>query len=80
MRRYGRVVICADADADGAHIANLLITLFHELFPRLLAEGRVFLARPPLFRVALADGSYVYCMTERERERCCARSAARAST
>jgi DNA gyrase subunit B len=68
MRRYGRVVVCADADADGAHISNLMITLFHELFPRLLAEGRVFLARPPLFRVALADGSYVYCMTERERE------------
>jgi DNA gyrase subunit B len=66
MRRYGKVVITADADADGAHIANLLVTLFHELFPRFLAEGRVFLARPPLFRVALADASYVYVHTERE--------------
>jgi DNA gyrase subunit B len=68
MRRYGRCVLCADADADGAHIANLLITLFHELFPRLLAEGRVFVARPPLFRIALADGSYLYTHTEREMQ------------
>jgi DNA gyrase subunit B len=68
MRRYGRCVICADADADGAHIANLLITLFHELFPRLLAEGRLLLARPPLFRVALADGSYAYAQTEPEMQ------------
>ena len=66
MRRYGKVVITADADADGAHIANLLVTLFHELFPRFLSEGRLFLARPPLFRVALPDSSYVYVHTERE--------------
>ena len=64
-RRYGKVVVCADADADGAHIANLLITLFHEHFKGLLLEGRVFLARPPLFRVALADG-YRYVHTEAE--------------
>ena len=66
MRRYGKVVITADADADGAHIANLLVTLFHEVFPTFLREGRVFLARPPLFRVALADGSYVYVHTQQE--------------
>jgi DNA gyrase subunit B len=66
QRRYGRIILASDADADGAHIGNLLITLFHELFPRLLAEGRVFLARPPLFRVSLADGSYVYVSTEDE--------------
>jgi DNA gyrase subunit B len=64
--RYGKVVITADADADGAHITNLLITLFHELFPDLLAGGRVFLARPPLFRISLKDGSAVYVHTEDE--------------
>jgi DNA gyrase subunit B len=64
--RYGKVVITADADADGAHIANLLLTLFHELFPHLLAGGRVFLARPPLFRIALADGSALYVHTDDE--------------
>ncbi len=68
-RRYGAVVIACDADADGAHIANLLITLFHELFPRIIAEGRLFLAQPPLFRISLADGTYVYVNTEEERER-----------
>ncbi len=65
-RRYGRVVILADADADGAHIANLLVTIFHELFPRLLREGRLFLARPPLFRVVLADGSSAYGWSDDE--------------
>ena len=50
-------MILSDADADGAHIANLLVTIFHELFPRLLREGRLFLARPPLYRVAQSDGS-----------------------
>jgi DNA gyrase subunit B len=64
--RYGKIVLASDADADGAHIGNLLITLFHELFPRLLAEGRVFLAHPPLFRVSLSDGTYVYVGTEEE--------------
>ena len=64
--RYGKIVLASDADADGAHIGNLLITLFHELFPRLLAEGRVFLAQPPLFRISLSDGTYVYVGTEDE--------------
>ncbi len=64
--RYGKVVITADADADGAHIANLLITLFHELFPSLLHSGRLFVARPPLFRIALKDGAAVYVHTEEE--------------
>jgi DNA gyrase subunit B len=64
--RYGKIVLASDADADGAHIGNLLITLFHELFPRLLAEGRVFLADPPLYRVSLSDGTYVYVGTEDE--------------
>ncbi len=62
--RYGKVVITADADADGAHIANLLITLFHQLFPDLLGAGRVFVARPPLFRIALKDGSSLYVHDE----------------
>jgi DNA gyrase subunit B len=62
--RYGKVVITADADADGAHIANLLITLFHQLFPDLLAAGRVFVARPPLFRIALKDGQSLYVHDE----------------
>lgn len=64
QRRYGKVIITADADTDGAHISYLVIAIFHELFPDMLKEGRVFLARPPLFKVNLdARGetvSYVY--------------------
>lgn len=52
-RRYGKVMLCSDADQDGAHINNLALVLFHELFPELLREGRVFLTKPPLFRLLL---------------------------
>ena len=67
--RYGRVVILADADVDGAHIANLLLTLFSEIFPQLLAQGRVFLARPPLFKVNLdpRGEKVAYAYDEAER-------------
>lgn len=69
MRRYGKVVILADADVDGAHITNLLLTLFSELFPQMIAEGRVFIANPPLYRINLdARGErFVYALTDEER-------------
>lgn len=68
--RYGKVVILTDADTDGAHIAMLLMTMFYELFPTMLAEGRVFLAQPPLFKINLdATGSkYVYAYNDAEKE------------
>jgi topoisomerase-4 subunit B len=53
MRRYSRVIIAADADPDGAHIRNLLLTMFHELLPQMIHEGRVFVALPPLFKIKL---------------------------
>jgi len=43
-RRYGKIVILTDADTDGAHICNLLLGMFHELFPTLVSEGRIFVA------------------------------------
>ena len=49
--RYERVIILADADADGHHIATLLLTFFYRHLPRLIAGGRVFLAQPPLYRI-----------------------------
>ncbi len=49
--RYKRINILADADVDGAHIQVLLLTLFFRHFPKLIAEGHVFVAQPPLFRV-----------------------------
>ncbi len=49
--RYGKICILSDADVDGAHIQVLLLTLFFKHFPQLIAQGAVYIARPPLFRV-----------------------------
>ncbi len=49
--RYGKVCILSDADVDGSHIQVLLLTLFFRHFPRLIAAGHIYVARPPLFRV-----------------------------
>ncbi len=68
-RRYGKIAILCDADTDGAHICNLLLAMFYELYPTLVAEGRVFVARPPLFKIDLdAKGeTFVYAYDEAER-------------
>ena len=49
--RYGKVILMADADVDGAHISTLLLTLFFKHFPRLVEQGRICVAQPPLYRV-----------------------------
>jgi topoisomerase-4 subunit B len=49
--RYGRICILSDADVDGAHIQVLLLTLFFKHFPKLIDNGNVFVAQPPLFRI-----------------------------
>jgi topoisomerase-4 subunit B len=49
--RYGKVCILSDADVDGSHIQVLLLTLFFRHFPRLVETGRVFIAKPPLYRI-----------------------------
>jgi DNA gyrase subunit B len=49
--RYSRVIIMTDADADGGHITILLLTFLHSYFPQLFADGKIFLAVPPLYRV-----------------------------
>ncbi|MDO4997686.1 MAG: DNA topoisomerase IV subunit B [Neisseria sp.] len=49
--RYGKIVILSDADVDGSHIQVLLLTLFYKHFPKLIAEGHIYVAQPPLFRV-----------------------------
>ena len=65
--RYGKVVILADADSDGLHIATLLCALFLRHFPRLVREGHVFVAMPPLFRVDVGKQVF-YCLDESERD------------
>ncbi|HEY4294318.1 DNA topoisomerase IV subunit B [Luteibacter sp.] len=64
--RYGKVVILADADSDGLHIATLLAALFLRHFPTLVSEGHVFVAMPPLFRVDVGKQVF-YCLDEEEK-------------
>lgn len=64
--RYGKVVVLADADSDGLHIATLLSALFLKHFPKLVRDGHVFVAMPPLFRVDVGKQVF-YCLDEAER-------------
>jgi topoisomerase-4 subunit B len=66
--RYEKVVIMTDADVDGAHIAALLMTFFLREMPQLIADGHLYLAQPPLYRL-VAGGESVYARDEVERDR-----------
>ena len=65
--RYGKIIILADADSDGLHIATLLSALFLRHFPALVRQGHVFVAMPPLFRVDVGKQMF-YCLDEAERD------------
>ena len=64
--RYERVVIMTDADVDGAHIATLLMTFFFQEMPELVRRGHLFLAQPPLYRLA-AGGTVAYARDDAHR-------------
>ncbi|MGH8109504.1 MAG: DNA topoisomerase IV subunit B [Arenimonas sp.] len=64
--RYGKVVILADADSDGLHIATLLCALFLRHFPALVKAGNIFVAMPPLFRVDVGKQVF-YALDEEEK-------------
>ena len=65
--RYGKVCILADADSDGAHIATLLCALFLRHFRKLVEEGHVYVAMPPLYRVDVGKHVF-YALDDSERE------------
>jgi DNA gyrase subunit B len=56
--RYGKVIVLADADSDGHHIATLLLTFIYRHLPQLITAGRVYLAQPPLYRIDIGKESF----------------------
>jgi DNA gyrase subunit B/topoisomerase-4 subunit B len=66
--RYGRIIILADADSDGHHIATLLMTFIYRHMPQLITSGRVFLAQPPLYRIDIGKETF-WALDDAHKER-----------
>ena len=62
--RYGKILLCADADPDGASIRNLLIEMFWWLCPELILNGHIYTTMPPLFRITTKKNEYIYLKDE----------------
>jgi topoisomerase-4 subunit B len=66
--RYEKIIIMTDADVDGAHIASLLMTFFYRRMPKLIKEGHLYLAQPPLYRITQSQENY-YASNEEEKNK-----------
>ena len=66
--RYGKVIILADADSDGHHIATLLLTFLYRHLPQLISNGKVYLAQPPLYRIDIGKETF-WALDDAHRDR-----------